>query len=173
MNSSPSKRPALGALLLALALAVPAQAATDSGGDVVISADKAVFRQQDGFGLYQGNAELRQGNRQVTADRIELHLRNDVLHHVIAQGSPVTLREGDELEARGDKLEYDVADQRIVLSGNARIRQNGRSFEGGRVVYDLRSRNVEASGTTPEDRVRIVIPAADTQQGNNNEGARR
>lgn len=146
----------LGLLCPLAALAAPPQ------GEVTVRADQAVFRQQEGLGIYQGNAELNQGNRQVNADRIELRLKDGALNRVEATGNPVRLREGEALDARGRTLIYDVAAQTITLTGDAYIRHEGRTFEGARVVYDLGSRNVEASGDGGGQRVRLVIPAEDT-----------
>lgn len=147
-------------LLLGLLLPATALAATPQG-EVTVRADQATFRQQEGLGIYQGNAELNQGDRQVNADRIELRLNNGTLSRVEATGSPVRLREGASLDASGQVLVYDVAAQTITLTGDAYIRHEGRTFEGARVVYDLGSRNVEASGDGEGQRVRLVIPAAE------------
>lgn len=146
----------LGLLCPAAALAAPPQ------GEVTVRADQATFRQQEGLGIYQGNAELTQGNRRVNANRIELRLNDGVLSRVEATGNPVRLQEGDALDARGQVLIYDVTAQTITLTGDAYIRHEGRTFEGARVVYDLGSRNVEASGDGEGQRVRLVIPGEDT-----------
>lgn len=148
----------LGLLGPAVALAAP------PAGEITVRADQATFRQQEGLGVYQGNAELRQGNRQINADRIELRLSDGAFSRAEATGSPVRLREGDILDARGQVLVYDVASQTITLTGDAYIRHEGRTFEGARVVYDLGSRNVEASGDGEGQRVRLVIPAQDTRE---------
>lgn len=148
-------------LLLALLLPLAASAAPPQG-EVTVTADRAEFRQQDGIGIYEGNAELVQGNRRVNAERIELRLKDGALQRVEATGTPVRLREGDVLDARGRTLIYDVAAQTITLTEDAYIRHEGRTFEGASVLYDLGTRNVEASGGG-DQRVRLVIPAGDTQ----------
>ena len=99
-------------LLLALFLPLAASAAPPQG-EVTVTADRAEFRQQDGVGIYEGNAELIQGDRRVNAERIELRLKDGALQRVEATGTPVHLREGETLDARGRTLIYDVAAQKI------------------------------------------------------------
>src|SRR5699024_2203605 len=77
---------------------------------------------------------------------------------VEAEGNPVTLRDGSKTNARAQKLVYRVAEETITLTENAHINNEGRTFEGARVVYHLNTQNVEASGQKPGERVRLVIP---------------
>lgn len=147
----------LGLGLLVLAVPVLAQ-------EAVITADRALFRQEAGTGVYEGNAEMVQGQRQVNADRIELRLQDGDLARIEATGAPVRLREGTEINARANRLVYDVAARTITLSGDAYIEQGGRRFEGAEVTYNLASRDIEASGDGGDRRVRLVIPAEDTNR---------
>lgn len=124
---------------------------------VTIHADYARFSQQDGTGLYEGNAEMEQGPRRLRADRIRLYTEDGELSRVEAEGSPLTLTEGDTLTARAGRLDYHVREQRITLRDNAHITHMDRTFEGARIEYDLATRQVEASGEEGS-RVRLVIP---------------
>lgn len=136
------------------------QSARTAPGPVTVRADYARFSQRDGTGLYEGNAELEQGERRLTADRIRLYTENGELTRVEAEGSPLVLTEGDTLSARARHLEYDVTGQRIILKEEAHIRHLDRTFEGARIDYDLATRQVEASGEG-DSRVRLVIPGQD------------
>lgn len=153
----------LTAMISATALAEPA-------GDlpVQISADRGQFDQQEGVGVYEGNVELLQGNRRVTADRIELFTRNGELNRVEATGQPVTMREGDDLETRADKLVYDLNARTVVMIGNAFMRRDGSTFEGARVEYHMDNRRVDAS-SEGDQRVRLVIPPEGIQRRPGNE----
>ncbi|WP_111657315.1 lipopolysaccharide transport periplasmic protein LptA [Isoalcanivorax indicus] len=153
----PIARAALIGLLALLALPAAAQ-------EAVISADRAVFRQETGIGVYEGNAEMMQGERRLNAERIELTMKDGELTRVVATGAPVRLREGADIHARASRLVYDVAAQTITLSGDAHIENRGRRFQGARVVYNLSTRDIEASGDGAEQRVRLVIPAEDSNR---------
>ncbi|HAM76805.1 MAG TPA: lipopolysaccharide transport periplasmic protein LptA [Alcanivorax sp.] len=150
----------MGKALLALALTAltAGAAAQQPTGPVEVSADEATFEQSAGTGVYRGNAELIQGKRRLNADVIRLFTENNELMRVEATGSPVRMVEGKELNARADKLVYDLAQRSLVLTGNARVTHQGNTFEGAKVEYNLDSRRVDAS-SEGDKRVRLVIPA--------------
>ena len=85
-----------------------------SENEIVLRADRATLSQQEGTGLYEGNAELIQGQRSLKADRIEITLKNGKPSKVEATGNPVELLDGGELSARAGKLVYDIEGRRIL-----------------------------------------------------------
>lgn len=144
---------------ITLALATISQA-KGVDEDIIISANSARFHQDEGWGIYQGKAELEQGQRHMTAEKITLYVnKNGDLERVEAEGNPVILRDGQDIEARADFLLYEVQKDTITLTKNAYINNEGRTFEGAKVIYHLTSRNVEADGGDENERVRLVIPA--------------
>ena len=154
--------------VIAAAILVPALAVAQSGaeGPVEVSANQAVFERDAGTGVYRGDAELIQGNRQLNADVLRLFTENQQLVRVEATGSPVRMREGKDLNAHADKLVYDLKRRRLILTGNAYVQHQGNTFEGARVEYDLNSRRMDAS-SEGDKRVRLVIPAANASQARN------
>lgn len=158
----PSHNP-IKLLIIASLLLSPSAFAKDEidiEEDVVITADKASFHQNEGWGMYSGNAELEQGQRKVNADKIKLYVdKNGDLERVEAEGNPVKMRDGDEISARGGLLVYEVKTNTITLSKKAYINNEGRTFEGPKVTYNLTDRNVEADGEESGERVRLTIPA--------------
>jgi len=166
VNSQAARnRSAVGKALLALALTALAAGvgAQQPSGPVEVSADQATFEQSAGTGVYRGNAELIQGKRRLNADVIRLFTENNELVRVEATGSPVRMVEGKDLNARADKLVYDLAQRSLVLTGNARVTHQGNTFEGAKVEYNLDSRRVDAS-SEGDKRVRLVIPAKNAEQ---------
>ena len=136
--------------------------AVPSESEIVLRADRATLSQQEGTGLYEGNAELIQGQRSLKADRIEITLKDGKPSRVEATGNPVELLDGGDLSARAGKLVYDIEGRRILLSKQARINHLGRTFEGAELVYELDSRRISARGGNDGDgdgRIRLVIPA--------------
>src|SRR5690554_4207950 len=72
-------------LMLASLLAAHASAAES---EIILRAERATLSQQEGTGLYEGNAELIQGQRSLNADRIEITLKDGKPSRVEATGSP-------------------------------------------------------------------------------------
>jgi lipopolysaccharide export system protein LptA len=150
--------------LIALLLPVVAGAgdrAADSSNNIVLRAERATLSQQEGTGLYEGNAELIQGPRKMNADRIHITLENGRPVKVEATGTPVRLIDGDDLQAQAAQLVYDIEGQRIVLSKKARIVHQGRVFEGAELIYELADRRISARGDEKEGdgRILLIIPA--------------
>src|SRR5699024_11912444 len=54
-----------------------ATAHTAVAEDIIITADSARFHQHEGWGLYEGNAELEQGERKMKARTIKLFVNKD------------------------------------------------------------------------------------------------
>lgn len=148
------------ALILISLLAVNASAVES---EIILRAERATLSQQEGTGLYEGNAELIQGQRTLNADRIEITLKEGKPSRVEATGSPVRLIDGTDLNASAGKLIYDIEGGRILLFHQARISHQGRIFEGAELIYELSSRKISARGDQSEGdgRIRLVIPAED------------
>lgn len=151
-------------LLLSLLLLLPPVAGAQAGGEIVLSADRARIDQQAGTGVYEGNAEMNQGGRHLTAERIFIQLENGEISRVEAVGDPVRLTEGEALDAHARRLVYEINGKVIHLFEDAFVSHEGRTFEGAQVRYDLQTRQVEASGDE-KGRVRLVIPGEDGKNG--------
>lgn len=150
--------------LLAIMLALlPLAAGAQDGAEIVLRADQARIDQQAGTGVYQGNAEMNQGIRHLTADKIFIRMENNEISRVEAIGNPVRLTEGEALDAHAQRLVYDINTKMIHLFEKAFVSHEGRTFEGAQVRYDLQTRQVEASGNE-EGRVRLVIPGEKKQR---------
>lgn len=164
--------PALVGMVLVLvsgASPVAAQGAAGKRGaaveEIVIRARSARLDQVTGIGVYEGQAELRQGMRHLSADHIRIELENGEPARIEATGSPARLSEGDALSARGERMVYDVAAQQVHISGNARVNHQGRVFEGAELDYHMGTGQVDARGGDEGGRVRMVIPAEDVEKG--------
>lgn len=165
MRQPPGKRRTRLAKLLAAALlggSTTAYAQTPATSDILIRAERATLNQQAGTGLYEGNAELHQGIRQLRADSIRIELKDGAPQRIEATGG-VLLKEEGIVEARGNRLVYDVASQRISVYEQAYVNHQGRVFEGAELEYDLQSKQVDARGGGEDGRVRLVIPAEELE----------
>lgn len=153
-----------GWLLVLLPLVAAAEAPRE---EIVLRADRATIEQEKGTALYEGNAEMTQGARHLTAERIRVRLDNGEIRELEAEGEPVRLREGEELNGHARRVVYDVADRQVRLYEEAFVSHQGRTFEGAEVIYELESRQVRASGDQ-SGRVRMVIPEQDSDGKDDN-----
>lgn len=161
-------RPRNLALTALLCICVPAVApALESDRDQVISitADSALFSEQDGSTRYDGKVVLLQGSIGLEADVVTLYSRDGKIIRIIAEGQPAVYRQtpapGEpDVEARGLSLDYRLDEDIIYLSGQAEITQAGTALRGNSIVYDVRQNTLRASGTPGDntERVEVVIP---------------
>lgn len=154
-------RKTLGLMLAGLAALSLAAVSNGAENPIVVRAESATMNQLEGTGLYEGNVEMNQGERLVKADRILITLRDKKPYRIEADGRPVIMEDVDDIRAQAESLLYDVASQRIYLSGNAQVRHQGRVFEGAELEYQLDSKRIIARGGSDDGRIRMVIPADD------------
>lgn len=124
------------------------------------------------------NVVIRQGSLLIRADRLEASASESAeqADTFIAEGSPATysqtLEDGNEINAEAKKITYFQAEQRLELSGDARISQGSSSSSGNLITYDLDKQTVTATSSGEEDGRVITIftpkPKTDTD-GKNNE----
>ena len=143
---------AAGALALAL-LAAPggADARTSDRNQPM---DIEAARSDCGLGenatcTFTGNATITQGTLRIVAEKAVV---------VQAAGKPsraqfsggVTLQQeiddGDKIDARSANVDYDMRNEVIVFTGNVTITQNRGSLSGERVVYNLKTGQLESGG---------------------------
>lgn len=92
---------------------------------------------QSGILVFSGNVEVRQGNMILTADMIETRFDPDnrELCRIIAQGN-VRMSQNDWIGV-GEHADYDVAIDRVVMTGSPRIWQGEDQIEGKKIIFDL------------------------------------
>lgn len=123
------------------------------------------------------NVVIRQGSLLIRADRLEASASESAEQAdiFIAEGTPATysqtLDDGNEINAEAKKITYFQAEQRLELSGDARISQGSSSSSGSLITYDLDKQTVTASSSGEEDSRVITIftpkPKTDTDEKNN------
>jgi len=79
--------------------------------------------------------------------------------------------DGDHIDARSNSVDYDMRNEVIVFTGNVSIAQRRGSLSGERVVYNLKTGQLESGGGTGGGRVKMRIlpkqaqPAQDSGKG--------
>ena len=147
---------------MAAMLAASPAMALDSDRDqpMYIEADRATMDEGKGIGIYRGDVRIRQGSMHLQADTVTVYLEDGRIVRAVAVGEPARYRQRPEgreqdVHAEAGRMEYFLDPERIVLTGDALVRQEGDTFRSERIVYDIVRDTVDAG--TGEDRVRIVI----------------
>lgn len=154
-------RMTLSALLL---LAGSTQALpTDREQTVQVSANNARFNEKTGIATYTGTVIIKQGTLEIRADEIVITTdKQGAILSTIAKGRPATYRQQTDpkkgpVNAEAQRIDYDAKNEIITLTTNARLKQDGSSFQGNIITYNSLHQQVDAKGDGA-NRVQLVFP---------------
>ena len=147
------------AAMTGAAYALPA----DRDQPVSVSADRASFNEKTGTALYSGNIVIQQGTIRITAD--ELVVTTDARGTVVtavSRGNPATIQQKPRPEygpagAEAQEVIYKAGEGVVMFNGKARLKQEGASFQGASISYNLERGEIEAKGDK-QNRVQLVFP---------------
>jgi lipopolysaccharide export system protein LptA len=165
-------------LLLYLPASVLAQSA-DREQPIHIEADSAVFMEKEGLSTYTGNIAIRQGTLELHGDHMTVHISDSdsKIDRIILTGSPATIEQRPEgsdhdLHAEAGQMEYRAAEERIILTGAARIWQaDGKEFRSEKIIYNIRTNTVNAGDSISGERVHITLQPKQKPEDNGEPGS--
>ena len=112
-----------------------------------------------------GGVKIDQGSLKIDAETGEVHRSGDAsdISRVILEGRPTCLEQqldnaAGTMRACSNRLEYDIASESVVLTGNVRIEEPRGTLTGERVTYDIARGRVQGQSGGGDNRVRFVIP---------------
>ena len=167
----------LGAALgSAAAWALP----SDRDQPIRIQADTAELDDKQGVAVYRGDVIITQGTLKITGDTVtitqtasgDIDVFTSVGNLAYYEQKPAVDKE--IVKAYGKTIQYFASNERIILIDQAKVIQEGNTFEGEKIVYDTRRQIVNAGRATgnnvsmPRPRIDMVIQPknkpADQQQ---------
>jgi len=151
-------------LAVALALAAPLATALpeDRNQPIHLEASRGQLDQKTGISVYEGNVVITQGSMRLTADTVTIYVKDNNFQRMEATGAPANLRyrptaDKPEIQGASQRVEYDVAGAKVIMSGSARLTQGQDTFTGERVEYDLKGDVVRARGAGDNGRIQFTI----------------
>ncbi|WP_421682416.1 lipopolysaccharide transport periplasmic protein LptA [Stutzerimonas urumqiensis] len=158
----------LGASLL-LASAAAWALPEDRNQPIRVQADTAELDDRQGVAVYRGDVVITQGTLKITGDTVTITQDdNGEVEIFTAVGKPAYYEQKPSVDepivkAYGLTIQYFADNERIVLLDQAKVVQEGNTFEGEKIVYDTQRQIVNAGRasdadiTTPKPRVDMVI----------------
>lgn len=158
---------AAGLLAAATAQALP----SDQQQPVQLEADQVEIDDQSGVSLYQGNVVLTRGSIRMNADKMTVRSHDGEFQRVELEGKPATYRwrpaeKGEEVQAEGRRIDYDVPAGLVTLEGGARLNQGENVFASEHILYDMKKDRVKAGGGAgggDKQRVKITFQPKEGQ----------
>ena len=171
-------------LLISLGLAAASSTSwalpSDRDQPIRVQADSAELDERQGVAVYRGSVVITQGTLKITGDTVTITQTNsgdiDVFTSVgnLAYYEQKPAVDKEIVKAYGKTIQYFASNERIVLIDQAKVIQEGNTFEGEKIVYDTRRQIVNAGRATgsnvsmPRPRIDMVIQPknkpADQQQ---------
>ncbi|AYF88338.1 lipopolysaccharide transport periplasmic protein LptA [Pseudomonas sp. JS3066] len=167
-------------LLLSLGTALGSAAAwalpTDRDQPIRVQADSAELDDKQGVAVYRGNVVITQGTLKITGDTVTITQdANGDVEVFTSVGKPAYYEQKPAVDkeivkAYGLTIQYFAANERIILLDQAKVVQEGNTFEGEKIVYDTQRQIVNAGRatgnnvTTPRPRIDMVIQPKKKEQ---------
>ncbi|WP_426416087.1 lipopolysaccharide transport periplasmic protein LptA [Aestuariirhabdus sp. LZHN29] len=156
----------IGLLASALFSAVAHALPEDQSQPIRIKADTADIDEGAGRAIYTGNVTMNQGTIHISGDKITLYTKEGNVTRMVAEGNPAHYREKpaadkEIIKAYGNTIDYSVASDQVKLLKNARLLQEGNSFTGETIHYNMTTQAVNAqsgsSSSKAGNRVEMII----------------
>lgn len=142
---------------------------SDRDQPIRVQADSAEIDDRKGVAVYRGGVVITQGTLKITGDTVTITQTADGDIDVFTSvGQPAYYEQKpaadkEVVKAYGLTIQYFAENERIVLLDQAKVIQEGNTFEGEKIVYDTRRQIVNAgratgaSVTTPRPRIDMII----------------
>jgi lipopolysaccharide export system protein LptA len=163
-TTASAQAPRAPAASTAPAAKAPAAKAKDDRAPVTVDSDKMERFGKESLVIFSGNVVARQNSSLQYADRMEVYLdeKGDKILRTVSTGS-VRIITHDCRTGTARRAEYTDLDQRIVLSGNARVWQDDNVVSGESITIFLsQDRSLVQGGT--QERVKAVFYPKDEKK---------
>lgn len=119
---------------------------------------------------FSGQATITQGSLRIVSDKaVVTQVAGKPSRAQFSGGVRLQqdMDDGDHIDARANSVDYDMRNEVIVFTGGVSIAQQRGSLSGERVVYNLKTGQLESGGGTGAGRVkmRILPKQAQATQG--------
>ncbi len=152
----------LVSLLLVLLPRAGLALSTDSNQPMLIEANSAELDDKNGVSIYRGNVKVTQGTLVLTGETMTVYNSGNDISKVIMEGDPATYRQRpdgkeQDINASARKMEYFKNPDKVILTSDAKVEQEGDILRSEHIVYDIDNDQVTAGGDNPNHRVRITL----------------
>jgi lipopolysaccharide export system protein LptA len=138
--------------------------ADDKSQPITVDADRMERYGRESLVVFTGNVVARQNNSVQYADRMEVYLdeKGDRVLRTVSTGT-VKIVTRDCRTGTAKRAEYDDLEQRVILSGNARVWQDENVVSGDTItIFLAQDRSVVQGGR--QERVKAVFYPRDEKK---------
>lgn len=137
-----------GFILLCLSTATMS---SESADKILINADHMLLNIKTGNSEYTGNVRISQGELVLSGDKVTLKQKNNEIERITVIGKPArynhVTEKGETIEAESEHMVYKASQNKLVMSGNARLQQPDHKVSSQKIIYDTLKKIIIAGGT--------------------------
>jgi lipopolysaccharide export system protein LptA len=140
----------------------------ESEDPIQIEADRLEVREKDKVAVYSGNVRVRQGETVLKTAQLRVFYTGEAAGATpgssvsrIEASNRVVVQSGSQT-ASGDSAVFEMAADRVTLTGNVVLTEGENIVRGQKLVVDLKSRKARMEG----DRVQTILTPKRVQKKN-------
>jgi len=151
----------LGASAGAAQESAPAGAEAAPRPPIIIDSESNRYDMRAGVNRFEGNVTIARGPMRVNADEGTVRQADGRITEIELLGSPTTWRDrlddGTLVEGEAERIHFDVIDNIVTLTGNARLEHERGEYTGDELTYDLDTESLAGRATGDGNRVRVIL----------------
>jgi len=151
----------LGASAGAAQESAPAGAEAAPRPPIIIDSESNRYDMRAGVNRFEGNVTIARGPMRVNADEGTVRQADGRITEIELVGSPTTWRDrlddGTLVEGEAERIHFDVIDNIVTLTGNARLEHERGEYTGDELTYDLDTESLAGRATGDGNRVRVIL----------------
>ncbi len=131
----------------------------DTSKTIYIEADNLKAFNEGALSIYSGNVVITRGFTKIQAEKVELQRIKDAVTKLTAWGEPVLFNNNDPLElinASSTVMIWENDSGWLTLTGNASLTQQGNQIKGEKILYNIKSKQLNAEGGKKRVKLRII-----------------
>ena len=149
-----------------LAASLPAMALTgDTNQPIHIESDQQSLDMQGNIVTFTGNVVVTQGSIKINADKVVVTRPADQKGKEVIDGygNPATLYQmqdnGKPVNGRASKMHYELANDFVVLTGNAYLEQLDSNIKGDKITYLVKEQKMQAFSDKGKRVTTVLVPS--------------
>lgn len=162
--NNPMRNILLASSLLAVSASVLAVTG-DSNQPIHIDSEQQSLDMQGNTVTFTGNVVVKQGTIEVKADKVVVTRPQGAQGREVVEGygNPVTFYQmqdnGKPVKGHARKIRYELANDFLVLTGNAYLEQMDSNVKGDRITYLVKQQQMEAFSDKGKRVTTVLVPS--------------
>lgn len=137
----------------------------DTSQPIKVTSEKQALDMNGNTVTFTDNVVIKQGTIEIHADKVIVTRPNGDQNKTVIEGfgNPITFTQkqdnGESVKGQGQTLRYEVANEFVVLTGNASLKQLDSSIHGDKITYLVQQQKMEAFSNKGKHVTTILLPA--------------